>query len=78
VRFADVVVTAASDTGQRAPIPITEPMLATMRPHSLIMDVSITQGDGKTIRQRVKALIDIAHPQFREQLTRRARELHYL
>jgi len=44
VRFADVVVTAASNTGRRAPILITEPMLATMRPRSLIMDVSITQG----------------------------------
>ncbi len=44
VRFADVIVTAASDTGQRAPILITEPMLSTMRPRSLIMDVSITQG----------------------------------
>jgi len=44
VRFADVVVTAASDTGQRAPILITKPMLATMRPRSLIMDASITQG----------------------------------
>ncbi len=33
---------------------------------------------GKTIRQRAQALIAIAHPQFREDLTRQARELHYL
>lgn len=33
---------------------------------------------GKTIRQRAQALISIAHPQFREDLTRQARELHYL
>lgn len=33
---------------------------------------------GKTIRQRAHALIAIAHPQFREDLTRQARELHYL
>jgi len=33
---------------------------------------------GKTIRQRSQALISIAHPQFREELTKQARELHYL
>lgn len=32
---------------------------------------------GKTIRQRSQALINIAHPQFREELTRQAMELHY-
>jgi len=33
---------------------------------------------GKTIRQRAQALIRIAHPDFRDQLTQEARELHYL
>ncbi len=33
---------------------------------------------GKTIRQRSQALISIAHPQFREELTKQAKELHYL
>jgi 4-hydroxybutyrate CoA-transferase len=33
---------------------------------------------GKTIRQRAQALINVAHPQFREELGRQARELHYL
>lgn len=33
---------------------------------------------GKTIRQRAYALINIAHPDFREDLTRHARELNYL
>ena len=32
---------------------------------------------GKTIRQRSQALIQIAHPDFREQLSREARELNY-
>ena len=32
---------------------------------------------GKTIRQRSQALINIAHPQFREELTKQAKELHY-
>ena len=33
---------------------------------------------GKTIRQRAQQLINIAHPQFREQLTEEATQLHYL
>ncbi|MEW6239914.1 MAG: acetyl-CoA hydrolase/transferase C-terminal domain-containing protein [Chloroflexota bacterium] len=33
---------------------------------------------GKTIRQRAQALINVAHPDFREELTRQAKELHYL
>jgi 4-hydroxybutyrate CoA-transferase len=33
---------------------------------------------GKTIRQRAQQLIKIAHPHFREELSKQARELHYL
>jgi 4-hydroxybutyrate CoA-transferase len=33
---------------------------------------------GRTIRQRAQALIGIAHPRFRDELTAAARELHYL
>jgi acetyl-CoA hydrolase len=33
---------------------------------------------GKTIRQRAQSLISIAHPEFREQLTKEAKELHFL
>ena len=33
---------------------------------------------GKTIRQRAQALINIAHPDFREELTPKAKELNYL
>ncbi len=33
---------------------------------------------GKTIRQRAQALINIAHPDFRDQLKREAQALHYL
>jgi 4-hydroxybutyrate CoA-transferase len=33
---------------------------------------------GKTIRQRAQALINVAHPQFREELTNKAKELHYI
>lgn len=33
---------------------------------------------GKTIRQRALSLIEISHPSFREELTKRAKELHYI
>ena len=33
---------------------------------------------GKTIRQRAKALIDVAHPDFRPELERKAIELRYI
>jgi acetyl-CoA hydrolase len=33
---------------------------------------------GKTIRQRAQALINVAHPQFREDLMKQAKELHYV
>jgi acetyl-CoA hydrolase len=33
---------------------------------------------GKTIRERVQSLIGIAHPKFREELTRQAKELNYI
>lgn len=33
---------------------------------------------GRTIRQRAQALINVAHPQFREELTKQAKELHYI
>ncbi|MBK9602065.1 MAG: acetyl-CoA hydrolase/transferase family protein [Anaerolineales bacterium] len=33
---------------------------------------------GKTIRQRAQALINVADPQFREDLAKQAKELHYL
>jgi len=33
---------------------------------------------GKTIRQRAQQLINIAHPDFRADLEKAAKELHYL
>ena len=44
----------------------------------IVTEQGIADLYGKTIRQRAQALIAIAHPQFREDLTRQARELHYL
>jgi alanine dehydrogenase len=43
-QFANVLVGAVLVPGQRAPIVVTREMVRTMRPHSLIMDISIDQG----------------------------------
>ncbi len=43
-RFADVLVGAVQISGQRAPIIITRDMVRSMRPGSLIIDMSIDQG----------------------------------
>jgi len=42
--------------------------------HYVVTEFGVAQLYGKTLRQRVRALIDIAHPQFRETLERAARE----
>jgi acetyl-CoA hydrolase len=44
----------------------------------VVTEFGIAELYGKTIRQRTQALIDIAHPQFREELTQKAKELNYL
>jgi 4-hydroxybutyrate CoA-transferase len=46
--------------------------------HYIVTEYGVAYLHGKTIRQRVRSLIDIAHPKFRDELTARARELHYL
>ncbi|MGE5123429.1 MAG: acetyl-CoA hydrolase/transferase C-terminal domain-containing protein [Acidobacteriaceae bacterium] len=44
----------------------------------MVTEYGIADLYGKTIRQRAKALIGIAHPDFRDQLTYEAKELHYI
>jgi 4-hydroxybutyrate CoA-transferase len=44
----------------------------------VVTEYGIADLYGKSIRQRAKALINIAHPDFRVDLTKQARELHYL
>jgi len=44
VRFADVLVTAVLEPGARAPIVVTREMVQSMKPRSVILDVSIDQG----------------------------------
>lgn len=45
---------------------------------TIVTEYGVADLFGKTIRQRVRMLIDIAAPQFREELERKAREFHYL
>ncbi len=44
----------------------------------VVTEYGIAELYGKTIRQRAQNLIKIAHPDFRDELTRQAKELHYL
>lgn len=44
----------------------------------VVTEYGVAELYGKTIRQRAQALINIAHPSFRESLTRTAKELKYL
>jgi 4-hydroxybutyrate CoA-transferase len=46
--------------------------------HYIVTEYGIADLYGKTIRQRAQALINIAHPDFREELTDQARQLHYI
>lgn len=44
----------------------------------VVTEYGIADLYGKTIKQRAQSLINIAAPQFREELTRQAKEMHYL
>jgi len=44
----------------------------------VVTEYGVAELYGKTIRQRAEALIKIAHPDFREELEKQARELRYL
>jgi 4-hydroxybutyrate CoA-transferase len=46
--------------------------------HYVVTEFGIADLYGKTIRQRARALIDVAHPQFREELEKTAHELKYM
>jgi len=46
--------------------------------HYIVTEYGVAALYGRTIRERAKALIGISHPQFREELTRQAKELIYL
>ncbi|HTP11104.1 MAG TPA: acetyl-CoA hydrolase/transferase C-terminal domain-containing protein, partial [Anaerolineae bacterium] len=44
----------------------------------VVTEYGVAELYGKTIRQRARALINVAHPEFREELERQAKELKYL
>lgn len=46
--------------------------------HYVVTEYGVAYLHGKTIRERVQALVGIAAPQFREELLRFAREQHYV
>ena len=46
--------------------------------HFVVTEFGAAELYGKTIRQRTKALINVAHPQFRAEITEKAKELNYL
>jgi 4-hydroxybutyrate CoA-transferase len=46
--------------------------------HYIVTEFGIAELYGKTIRQRATNLINIAHPEFRETLTRQAKDLNYI
>jgi 4-hydroxybutyrate CoA-transferase len=44
----------------------------------VVTEIGVADLYGKTIRQRAQALINVAHPDFRADLIKQAKELHYL
>jgi acyl-CoA hydrolase len=44
----------------------------------VVTDYGIAALAGKTVQDRMKAMINIAHPQFREELTRKAFEIYHV
>ncbi len=46
--------------------------------HYVVTEFGAAELYGKTVRQRTQALINVAHPQFREEITEQAKELNYL
>ena len=54
--------------------------VVTTRAHveTIVTEYGIAEMHGRSIPERARALIAIAHPRFREQLEREAREAHFL
>lgn len=46
--------------------------------HYVVTEYGIADLYGKTIRERAQSLINVAHPKFREELTKEAKDLHYI
>jgi 4-hydroxybutyrate CoA-transferase len=46
--------------------------------HYVVTEYGVANLYGKTIRERAQELINVAHPDFRDDLTKEAKELHYI
>ena len=46
--------------------------------HYVVTEYGVATLYGKSVRQRAQELIGVAHPRFREELTRAAKELGFL
>jgi acetyl-CoA hydrolase len=46
--------------------------------HYVVTEYGVADLYGKTIRERAQALINVAHPDFRDKLTKEAKDLHYV
>jgi acetyl-CoA hydrolase len=46
--------------------------------HYVVTEYGVASLYGKTIRERAQQLINVAHPDFREELTKEAQALHYI
>ena len=45
--------------------------------HYVVTEYGVAKLHGKTVRERARALINIAHPKFRDELTHAAGKLGY-
>ena len=46
--------------------------------HYVVTEYGVAPLYGKTIRERAQSLINISHPDFREDLTKQAQDLNYI
>ncbi len=46
--------------------------------HYVVTEFGVADLYGKSVRQRTQSLINIAHPQFRDEITAKAKELNYM
>jgi acyl-CoA hydrolase len=46
--------------------------------HYVVTEYGVANLHGKTVQERAKALIELAHPDFRDELTRYAKETYFI
>lgn len=70
----------AKDFSRIVPTLKTGAGVVTTRNHVryVVTEYGVADLYGKTIRERAQALINVSHPDFKEELTEQARELHYI